>query len=186
MLIHHLGHICIAEAATQHRADAKRRKKFRRDAHDLDLLGRTSFADEFAAFAIDGKAREGGDVAAPLVVIGNRRAVALDSGFRIGVEDCDEPIGFRKGKRTEQNGIDDREDGQVRAEADRDCGERGQREGRSFAKLAKSVAQVVHVLYSLGHHSARSVTMGFTREARRAGIQQAKSAAPARTSVTVP
>ena len=98
----------------------------------------------FAAVAIDGKARERRDVAAPLVVIGDRRAVVLDAGFRIGVEDRDQPIGFRKRQRTEQDGIDDREDGEVRAETDRDRGERGQREGRSFAELAKGVAKIVH------------------------------------------
>ena len=139
------GRFRFGEAATHHRIDAKRREKFRRDAHDFFLLGRTGFADDFAAVAKDGKAREGRDVAAPLVVIGDRRAVVLDSGFRIGVEDRDQPIGLRKRKRTEQNGIDHREDGEVRAETDRDRGQRGQREGRGFAKLAKSEAEIVHV-----------------------------------------
>src|SRR5438094_10123340 len=41
-------------------------------------------------------------------------------------------------------------------------------------------------LGALSFHSALSVTIGLTREARRAGIQQAKSAAQTRTNVTAP
>ena len=92
----------------------------------------------------DGKAREGRDVAAPLVVVGQRGAVILDAGFRIGVEDRDQPIGLRKRKRTEQDGIDHRENREVRSQADRDRGQRGDRERRSFAQLAKGEAKIVH------------------------------------------
>ncbi len=96
------------------------------------------------AVAKDGKAREGRDVTSPLVVIGQRRAIVLDSGFRIGVEDCYEPIGLRKRKRTQQNGINHREDGEVRSETDRDRGEHGYCERRSLAQLAKSEGEIVH------------------------------------------
>ena len=143
------GRFRFGEGATHREINAQRREKFRRDAHDLDLLGGTGIAQDFGALAIEGKARERRDVAAPLVVIGDRRAVILDSGFRIGVEDRDQPIGLRKRKRTEQNGIDDRENREVRAETDRDRGQRGQREGRSFAKLAKGVAEIVHQNFSV-------------------------------------
>ena len=51
---------------------------------------------------------------------------------------------MRERKRTEKDGIDDRENREVRSETDRDRGERGKREGRSFAKLAKCVAEIVH------------------------------------------
>ena len=90
------------------------------------------------------KAREGRDVAAPFVVIRHRRAVILDAGFRIGVVDRDQPIGLRKRERPEKDGIDHREDGEVRPETDRDRGHRRDRERRSFAELAKSKAEVVH------------------------------------------
>ena len=99
---------------------------------------------DFGAVEKDGKAREGRDVAAPLVVIGDRRAVVLDPGFRIGVEDRDQPVGLRKRKRPEQNGIDHREDREVRSEADRDRGQRRQRESRSLPEATNSVAHVIH------------------------------------------
>src|SRR6266566_9746772 len=83
-----LGHrgFLFAEGATHREIDAECREKIRRDAHDFCLLGRTGFADDFAEVTKDGKTREGRDVAATLVVIGYRRAVIFDSGFRIGVE----------------------------------------------------------------------------------------------------
>ena len=68
----------------------------------------------------------------------------LDPGFRIGVEDRDQPIGLRKRKRTEQNGIDHRENREVRSETDRNRGQRRNRERRSFAKLTKGEAKIVH------------------------------------------
>ena len=138
------GRFLFREGTTHREIDAERREKIRRDAHDFCLLGRTGFADDFAAVTKDGKARERREVAAPLVVVRHRRAVALDSGFRVGVENRDEPIGLRERKRTEKDGIDDRENREVRSETDRDRGERGKREGRSFAKLAKCVAEIVH------------------------------------------
>ena len=136
----------LVEAAPHHRAGAKRREKVRRDAHDLFLLGRAGLADDFGAVAEDGKAREARDVAAPFVVIRQRRAVALDPGFRIGVEDRDQPIGLRKRQRPEQNGIDHREHREVRSQADRNRGQRRHRERRSVAQLTKGEAKVVHVV----------------------------------------
>src|SRR6266571_4363686 len=119
-----LGHcgFLFAEGATHREIDAEGREKIRRDAHDFCLLGRTGFADDFAEVTKDGKARERRNVAAPLVVIGYRRAGILDSSVWIGVEDRDQPIGLRKRKWSEQNGIDHRKDRQIGAEADRDRG----------------------------------------------------------------
>ena len=79
-----------------------------------------------------------------LLAYGNGFRSALDAGFRISVEDRDEPLGLWKRKRPEQDGIDHREDGEVRPETDRDRGERGQGERRRLAQLAKGVAKVVH------------------------------------------
>src|SRR6185436_13696490 len=70
----------LVEGAPHYRAGAKRREKVRRDAQDLFLLGRAGLAYDFAAIPKDGKAREGGDIAAPFVVIRQRGAVTLDSG----------------------------------------------------------------------------------------------------------
>src|SRR5947208_4351380 len=134
----------FGKAATHRKIDAECRKKIRRDAHDFCLLGRTGFADDFAEVTKDGKARERRNVAPSLVVIGNRRAVILDAGFRIGVENRDEPIGLRKRKRTEEDRIYDPKNREVRAKADRDRGKRGDRERRCFAELAKGEAKIVH------------------------------------------
>src|SRR5437899_9950240 len=106
----------IGEVATDGGLNTKRREKFRRDAHDFLLLHGAWITDGFGSFHIKGKALEGRDVAAPLVVIGYRRAIILDSGFRIRVEDRHQPIGLRKRKRAEQNGIDYRENGEVRSQ----------------------------------------------------------------------
>src|SRR5439155_2129919 len=92
----------IGEVAADRWAYTKSREKFRRDTHDFLLLHGARITDGFGSFHIKGKALEGRDVAAPLVVIGYRRAIILDSGFRIGVENRHQSIGLRKGKRAEQ------------------------------------------------------------------------------------
>src|SRR5207302_5874057 len=115
-----------------------------RDAHDFCLLARTGFADDFAEVTKDGKARERRNVAAPLVVIGYRRAGILDSSVRIGVEDRHQPIGLRKRKRTKQNGINRRKNREVRSQTDRNGSERRDGERWRFAELTKGKAQIVH------------------------------------------
>src|SRR6266403_2743445 len=99
----------IGEVAADRGAYTKGREKFRRDAHDFLLLHGAWITDGFGSFHIHGKARESRNVAAAFVVIGNRRAVILDSSLRISVEDRYQPIGLRKWKRTEQDRIDHRE-----------------------------------------------------------------------------
>src|ERR1700736_3882433 len=79
----------IGEVATDHGTYPKGREKFRRDAHDFLLLHGARITDGFGSLHIHGKAREGRDIAAPLVVIGYRRAVVLDTGFRIRVVNRD-------------------------------------------------------------------------------------------------
>ncbi len=137
-----IGRFFLGKIATDCGAYPKCREKFRRDAHDFLLLHGARITDGFGSLHIHGKALEGRDVAAPLVVIGYRRAVVLDAGFRIRVVNRDQPIGLRKRQRPQQNRIDHREDGEVRSETDRDRGERGHREGRSLAKLAQSELQI--------------------------------------------
>src|SRR5438874_12225857 len=141
----------FGEGTTHRKIDPECREKIRRNAHDFCLLGRTGFGDDFAAVAKDGEPREGRNVAAPLVVIGQRRAIILDSGFRIGVEDRNEPIGLRKRKRTEEDRIYDPKNREVRSQADRDRGERGDRERRCSTELAKGEAKIVHEQTNSAH-----------------------------------
>ena len=134
----------LGEAATQRKAYPESGEKLRRSANDSDLLGGSRLADDFAPLHVNRQARKGRDVTAPFVVVGQRGAVIFDAGFRIGVEDRNKPIGLRKRKRTEQNGIDHRKDREVRPETDCDRGERGDRKRRRFAELAKGEAKIVH------------------------------------------
>src|SRR4029077_1347424 len=146
----------FGEGTTHRKINAECREKIRRDAHDFCLLGRTGFADDFAEVTKDGKARERRNVATPLVVIGQRRAVILDSGLRIGVENRDQPIGLRKWKGTEEDGIYHPKNREVRSQADRDCGKRGNRERRRFVELAKGVAKIVHEQTNSAHKAVTS------------------------------
>src|SRR5207244_13406171 len=113
------GRFFLGEVATDRGAYTKGREKFRRAAHDFLLLHGARITDGFGSLHIHGKALEGRDVAAPFVVIGYRRAIVFDARLRIGVVNRDQPLGFWKGKRPEQNGINHREDREVRSEADR-------------------------------------------------------------------
>src|SRR6267378_2121005 len=116
------GRFFLGEVAADRGTYPKGREKFRRDAHDFLLLHGAWIADGFGSLHIHGKAREGRNVAAPLIVIGYRRTVILDTGFRIGVEDRDQPIGLQERKRAEQDGINHRENREVCSQADRDRG----------------------------------------------------------------
>src|SRR5216110_2879732 len=88
----------IGEVAADRWAYTKSREKFRRDAHDFLLLHGARITDGFGSLHINGKALEGWNVAAPLVVVGQGRTVIFDAGFWIGIEDRDQSIGLRKGK----------------------------------------------------------------------------------------
>src|SRR5437870_6279225 len=75
----------IGEVAADRRTYPKGREKFRRDAHDFLLLHGARITNGFGSLHIHGKAREGRNVAAPLMVIVDRRGVISDAGFWIRV-----------------------------------------------------------------------------------------------------
>src|SRR5438105_4309249 len=103
------GRFFVGEVATDRKVDTESGEKFRRDAHDFLLLHGARITDGFGSLHIHGKARERRNVAAAFVVIGDRRAVILDSGFRISVEDRNEPTGLREWKSPQRNGLNHRE-----------------------------------------------------------------------------
>ena len=80
------GRFFLSEVATEGGAYPKGREKFRRDAHDFLLLHGARITDGFGSLHIHGKALEGRNVAAALVVVGDRRTVVLDPGFWISVK----------------------------------------------------------------------------------------------------
>ena len=61
------------------------------------------------------------------------------AGLRVGVEHEHQPIGRREGQRPEQDRLDDGEDGQVGAEAERKGGERG---GGDAGRLSQEAGRI--------------------------------------------
>src|ERR1051326_72813 len=55
----------------------------------------------------------------------------------------DQPVRLGEGKWTQQDGVDDRENGGGRSDAQRECGDRGNGESRSFAELAECISNVL-------------------------------------------
>ena len=182
---------------------------------------------------------EGSDLFLEFAKAGRRHRFARIILLQISRLHRENAIGVRIRQWRHENGVDHREDGGVRADAERKGEDRDEGEPRRFPELAKGVAEIVHrpevrshmfgqvgigriwgahatrvpvaatrrneldpepqkvrngsrhcqhasrVRFLNSVHSARSVIIGLTREARRAGIQQAKRAAAARTRVTV-
>ena len=127
------GRLLVGERAADYRTASERGEEVGRHAHHLLALGRPGVADDSGVFPIEGKRGEGRDAPAALVVVGDRRAIVHDAGARVGVEDANQPVGVGERQRAEQDGVDDREDGEVGAEAQR---KRGQRRGREARRLA--------------------------------------------------
>src|SRR5262245_37839013 len=109
----------LGEVAPDRGAYTKGGEKVRRDAHDLLLSHGTRIPDGFSSLHVNRKAREGRNIAAPFVVVGERRSVVLYARVRIGVVDRDEPIGVREGQRLQQHGMDHCENCEVRPQANR-------------------------------------------------------------------
>ena len=91
----------------------------------------------------------------------------------------DELLWLREREWLEKDGVDDAEDGGIRADPDRQCEDSDDCKPRFLEKLSDGKTE-------LGKHgySDLKVTMGSTPAARRAGIQHAKIAARARRRLT--
>src|SRR5213080_678564 len=181
----------IGEVATDRGAYTKGREKFRRDAHDFLLLHGARITDGFSSLHVHGKAREGRDVAATLVVIGDRRAVVFHAGFRISVVNRDQPVCVWKWKWTEQDGIDHRENrrfaprqiAMVASAVSVNAGAlRGWRKARR-----RSVITTTSFGWTLPQfYSVRNACTGSTSVARRAGNRHATNAVAASNKVAPP
>ena len=133
----------LRKRAPHHRAEPQGGEEVRGDPRDRYLLRRARFAHDRHAVAVDRQPREGGDVPPALVVVRQRAAVVGDAGLGIGVVHAHQPVGGGEGERPEQHRVDDGEDGQVGADAERQGGESGDREARRLAHQADGIAQVL-------------------------------------------
>ena len=71
-----------------------------------------------------------------------RGTVAIDAGFRIGIEYGHEPVGVGKWQRAEQDGVDHGEDRQIGAETDGECEKSGGRESGRLSQQSGGVTQL--------------------------------------------
>jgi hypothetical protein len=82
-----------------------------------------------------------GRLPAPIVELGWRRS--LSNSLRRGIDEHDEAARIRVGERPQQDGVHDREDRRVRADAERQRGNGGKGEGRAVPGGAKRVPQIL-------------------------------------------
>src|ERR1022692_961902 len=144
--------------------------------------------------------REDGEVAGVAGVAGES---SIDAAIVV-VADAIESGGISDGQGAKQKNMDERKDGGVCTDAEGEGGDRGGRETRGLAQLAKRVANVlkelIHgvcspfcfVIRSCGIpvpdgecYSVLSACMGLTEAARCAGMKQAASATRQSTTATV-
>src|SRR5262245_219685 len=78
-----------------------------------------------------------------LKIVWNGRAGMIDAGLRIAVIDEDDPFRLRHSQRMQQDVIDDGEEGDVRANAQRQRQDRRDGEAWRATKAAQRVANVL-------------------------------------------
>ena len=135
-------HLLLGERASSRQRHAERREQVGRHTHHRLRLGRSRFAGNGGARTEDRQAAQRRQLTSPLVVIGHGRAVPLHARLGVRVVDRDEAIAVRERQRTQQHRLDDGEDGQVGAEAQRERGERRQREPRLACQMSHRVPKV--------------------------------------------
>ncbi len=96
----------FCESASDRRAEPESREKIRRHAHGLLAFRRAGLTDYLGAIVIDRERGEGGNMTTSFVIVGQRRAVAVDAGFRIRIEYRHKPVWRGKWQRTEQDRVD--------------------------------------------------------------------------------
>ena len=127
------------------------------------------------------------------------RAVALrDDAFarRIAGEETQEPLRLRHGHRPEPDLIDQREDGDIGADAESERQDGDAREARALDEDPHRRFQVlqhlglivrsIQYIYCLKAHSLRRASMGSVRAARRAGRNEVRTQTARRKTGTAP
>ncbi len=149
-------HLCLGERAPCREHHAEGREIVRRHPHRRDLLGRAALADHRGTGAIRGHTRERGDLSTPVVVVGQRGAIVGDAGLWIRVVDAHQPIRVWKRQRPQEQRVNDREDREVRADADRQRRESGGGEAGRPPEQPNRVARIA--TYSVEHPQPACVT----------------------------
>ena len=92
----------------------------------------------------NGDTGERRNISPAFIIVGERSAITLNAGFRIGVEQGHQPVWLGKRQRTQKDGINHREDGQIGAETEpeREHGHGG--EAGVLQELAKGEFDFVH------------------------------------------
>ena len=169
------------EAPAERRADAEQVEVVRADPHARDALGLAALRQRRLPEADDRGRLKGARLVAK--VGEGRKPDVVGVAFGLPVAEEDEPVRRGVGQRLEERRVEDAEDGRVGADADREGGERDRREPRALSQRPQRVAQVPE---DRAHrHSLRSVAIGSSREARRAGSSDAARTV-ARSSAAAP
>src|SRR5579871_6238768 len=130
-----------SEESTNHGLHAQQGKKFRRDKLRVEFLRFTQAVEREAGAACDGYRRKAAIVVPPIAEIG----IGNRAGSEIGLAlvEHNELLGMRIGNRIEQHGVDDGEEGSVRADAERQSEDGDGGEARTFAQCPSGEARIL-------------------------------------------
>ena len=112
--------------------------------HRRHAFGGRALANAESAALVERLAVEEVRERQPIVVVGHRRAGALDARARKRVVEKDEAVGFGIRQRPQQHGADDGEDRGVGADAERQRQDGGQREGAILAEQPEREAEILN------------------------------------------
>ena len=123
-----IGHFLFRESAPHDRAHPERGEEFRGNTHDIARFNRARFPDDGRVRFVSGYIRERGNIPPAIIVVGERGPTTVKTGFGVAVEYRHEPAGIPKRQRTDKDGVDDGEDSEVGADAqrEREDGRRGE------------------------------------------------------------
>jgi hypothetical protein len=132
-----------SEHAAERRANPERGKERRRRAHTLQAFGRATFGEIEARVDIQRAVFERGRLRVQVEVIRNRHRVEAATEFRHARIDVDERIGLPIRQIAHVYAVDQREHERIRADAQREREDRGDRKSRLAQQHARSVTQVL-------------------------------------------
>ena len=179
------GVVGCGEEAAEGGLDAEHGEVVAGDDLGVDDVGGCAAAEAGVAGGGGEQAGEGLVLVAEILVHGVGEVVGVvaapAAGFTVpggigGFED-DERGGIVDGKRAQQGLIEEREDGGVGADAEREGEDGGEREAGGAAELAECELEVLlEAVHDGSYYSLRSTVLGSTWAARRAGMRVAASA----------